>query len=292
MSTRIGDGRHHVELGDEFIASRSQFFPDLEVFARAQNSNGYPYHLHDRWQLTWVLSGAVNLRHRGGSDTLEAGDAFLAAPMEPVAGHLHNGLPFGFVTLQIPDELVTGGTVAARLTGGERVLARRHGAALCETLMKGLMSANDGDAQRAALDEGLASFVSRTCDSAVLAARSTRAHPIVERACSILDDSLEEGVPLTDLGGAVRLNHRYVISLFKTAMGVPPHQYFMARRIECARRLVNQGQSLNAVAASAGYNDQSHMTRIFKRTFGVTPGAYQARNCYMNFLQNFPMAVS
>jgi AraC-like DNA-binding protein len=292
MSTRIGDGRHHIQLGDEFIASRSKFFPELEVFAREQHTNCYPYHLHDRWQLTWVLSGRVDLKHRGGSNVLEAGDAFLAAPLEPVAGHKHRGLPFGFVTLQIPDELVGKGAIADQFADGERVLARRRGGAMCEKLMQRLMLASDGESQRVALDEMLTSFIAPTADSAMVATRRGRAHPVVERTCCILDDSLEEGVPLTDVAGAVQLNHRYVISLFKTAIGVTPHQYVMSRRIESARRLVNLGQSLNSVAASTGYNDQSHMTRVFKRTFGVNPGAYQARSGYMNFLQNFPVTVS
>src|SRR3990172_7145654 len=99
MSTRIGDRRHHVALGDEFIASRSAFIPELEVFARTHHSNSYAIHLHDRWQLTWILSGVANLWHCGGSRILHTGDAFLAAPFEPIGGRAHKGAPFGFVTL-------------------------------------------------------------------------------------------------------------------------------------------------------------------------------------------------
>src|SRR5712672_4535397 len=99
MCTKIGDGRHHFDQGSEFVASRSAFFPELEVFARTLHSYSYPVHLHDRWQLTWVLSGAVDLCHRQGSHILRAGDAVLAAPFEPIAGHTYQGASFGFVTL-------------------------------------------------------------------------------------------------------------------------------------------------------------------------------------------------
>ena len=42
-----------------------------------------------------------------------------------------------------------------------------------------------------------------------------------------------------------------------------------------ARRLMGAHQPLSTVAATTGFADQSHMTRHSKRTFGVTPGAYQ-----------------
>lgn len=289
---RVGDGRHHVDSGNEFIASRSAFFSDLEVFAREEHANCYPYHVHDRWQLTWVLSGTVKLAHHGGSHLLHAGDAVLAAPLEPIAGRLHDNTPFGFVTMQIPTHLISPLCSAQEDGAVARVVARSDGAALCQTLIKRLMLASDGQAQREALDEAVMRFVAPDAGRTVLAARRARAHPVIERACSILDDALEEGLPLADLADAVQLNHRYVISLFNAELGLPPHQYFMSRRIDSARRMLNQGQPLNTVAAAAGYNDQSHLTRDFKRTFGVTPGAYQARHCHMNFLQNFPQTVS
>jgi AraC-like DNA-binding protein len=286
MPARIGDGRHHVACNGEFVASRSAFFPDLEVFAREKHETCYPYYLHDRWQLTWILSGKVGLAHHGGMHLLDAGDAFLVAPFEAVAGRLYEHTPFGFVTLQIPDHLVSAVCRASR-TGG-RVIARRSGAALCETLIAQLIVASDGDAQRTAIDEALMMFHARQSLCTELAARAARSHPVVSRACSILDSTIEEGLPLTKLAAEFRLNHRYVISLFNAELGLTPHQYLMSRRLDCARTMVNQGHALHTVAAAAGYNDQSHLTRNFKRAFDVTPGAYQARHCYMNSLERFP----
>lgn len=285
MSTRIGDGRHHIEQGDEFFASRSAFFADLEVFARMEVSSSYRMHIHDRWQITWILSGVADLSHRGGSCLLHAGDAMIAVPFEPLAGRSCEGAPFGFVTLQVPRDLLS-----SRMD--ERVIARRGGAKLCQTLMERLMMATNGDEQREALDIAVSAFRAPSLERKELVPEGGRSHPAVERACSLLDESVDEKMPLTELGGAMRLNHRYMISIFKSAIGIPPHQYVMARRIESARRLLNEGQPLNTVAATVGFNDQSHLTRDFKRTFGVTPGAYQARHCHMNFLQNFPTAVS
>jgi AraC-like DNA-binding protein len=286
MRARVGDGRHHVEGIGEFVASRSSFFPELEVFARGTHENCYPYYLHDRWQLTWILSGKVDLAHHGGSHLLHAGDAILVAPFEAVAGRLHEHTPFGFATLQIPGHLISAIRRESNTSG--RVIARHDGAALCETLITQLIEANSGEAQRMAIDEALMMFHARQSLCTELTARSARSHPVVSRACSIMDSTIEEGLPLTELAAAFRLNHRYVISLFNAELGLTPHQYLMMRRLDCARSMVNQGHALHNVAAAAGYNDQSHLTRNFKRAFDVTPGAYQARHCYMNSLLTFP----
>jgi AraC-like DNA-binding protein len=41
-----------------------------------------------------------------------------------------------------------------------------------------------------------------------------------------------------------------------------------------ARRLLRAGEPIAAVAAETGFADQSHLGRLFRRTFGTTPGAY------------------
>ena len=60
---------------------------------------------------------------------------------------------------------------------------------------------------------------------------------------------------------------------FKTATGLPPHQYVILRRVERAKHLLRAGTglSLAEVAACAGFSDQSQFSHHFKRLLGVTP---------------------
>jgi AraC-like DNA-binding protein len=73
------------------------------------------------------------------------------------------------------------------------------------------------------------------------------------------------------------LNPCHFARQFKAAMGLPPHQYVITRRVERARRLLRAGTdlSLAEVAAQVGFYDQSQFSHHFKRLVGVTPGQYR-----------------
>ncbi len=62
---------------------------------------------------------------------------------------------------------------------------------------------------------------------------------------------------------------------FKRAYGLTPEDFRRQLRVERARALLARSETLAAIAADAGFADQSHMTREFYRLLGLTPGAYR-----------------
>lgn len=58
--------------------------------------------------------------------------------------------------------------------------------------------------------------------------------------------------------------------------GLPPSLYLHCLRLEKARRLLRQGQSITEAALASGYADQSHFHRMFVRFCAVTPGRYRS----------------
>jgi len=62
---------------------------------------------------------------------------------------------------------------------------------------------------------------------------------------------------------------------FRETVGRAPHQHLLMLRLERARRLLDRPDAnLSDVALRSGFADQAHLTRFFKRQFGVTPGAF------------------
>jgi AraC-like DNA-binding protein len=56
---------------------------------------------------------------------------------------------------------------------------------------------------------------------------------------------------------------------------MPPHTWLMQQRIAHARALLQQGCLPLQVATQLGFADQSHLSRQFKKVYGVGPGAYR-----------------
>lgn len=88
-------------------------------------------------------------------------------------------------------------------------------------------------------------------------------------------DDLLAAPTLDELAAMAGLGKFQLLRRFQKAYGVPPHAWLLLQRAECARALIRRGTSLADTAAASGFADQSHMTRIFTRHFGFTPGAWQ-----------------
>jgi AraC family transcriptional regulator len=93
-----------------------------------------------------------------------------------------------------------------------------------------------------------------------------------------IEGHLDSGPTLAQIAAVARLSPYHFARQFKTTTGLPPHQYVIARRVERAKQFLQSGTdlSLAAVAARAGFSDQSQFSYHFKRIIGVTPGRFRA----------------
>jgi AraC family transcriptional regulator len=92
-----------------------------------------------------------------------------------------------------------------------------------------------------------------------------------------IEEHLDAGLTVEQLAAVAHLSAYHFARQFKTATGLPPHQYVIGRRVERAKRLLQEGGdfSLAEVAVHAGFSDQSQFCQHFKRLVGVTPGQFR-----------------
>lgn len=88
-----------------------------------------------------------------------------------------------------------------------------------------------------------------------------------------VEAGLDERLRLADLAAAAGLSPFHFARAFRATVGEPPHRWVMARRLERARARLRAGERAGEVAAALGFADQAHLTRLFRRRFGTTPGA-------------------
>ncbi len=80
---------------------------------------------------------------------------------------------------------------------------------------------------------------------------------------------------LAAMAAMTGLSRYQVLRHFQKTYGLPPHAWLLSRRAEYALRLIRSGETLTDAAVASGFADQSHMTRVFVRHYGVTPGAWR-----------------
>ena len=105
---------------------------------------------------------------------------------------------------------------------------------------------------------------------------AAREHAAVWRVKDWLDANSEQNVSIHVLAGVAGLSPYYLVRAFRKHVGIPPHKYQTVVRINRARKLLTSGAPISEAAYRAGFCDQSHLNRCFKKALGVTPGEYIA----------------
>lgn len=94
----------------------------------------------------------------------------------------------------------------------------------------------------------------------------------VQVAREYLDAHFAQNISLAQLADVTGLSPFYLVRAFRQAIGLPPHAYLNQIRLEHAKQLLLAGYPIATVAYETGFVDQSHLTKRFKRIYGVTPG--------------------
>jgi AraC family transcriptional regulator len=95
------------------------------------------------------------------------------------------------------------------------------------------------------------------------------------RAVEYIQDQLGKELTVSSVAEAVSMSPYYFTRLFKEATGKSPHQFIIEARVSKARHLLERGNiSISEAAYEVGFVDQSHLTRHFKRAFGLPPKAF------------------
>ena len=137
-----------------------------------------------------------------------------------------------------------------------------------------------GDVGALGIDSLLPAFDLRSWASVGEAVRGSRGGLPGRKLRAVLEyihQHLVTDLTLRDLAAIAHLSPYHFARLFKVSTGLPPRQYVIARRVEWAKQLLRGEDDLTLaqIAARAGFCDQAHLTRHFKRFVGVTPKRFR-----------------
>lgn len=102
--------------------------------------------------------------------------------------------------------------------------------------------------------------------------------PRIRDVVAHIEANYRTPIPLRHLAAIAKVGVVRLVTSFRLEVGTPPHRYQCDLRVRAAQDLLRQGMSPAAAALEAGFFDQSHLTRHFKRVCGSTPGRYRGAN--------------
>jgi AraC-like DNA-binding protein/quercetin dioxygenase-like cupin family protein len=213
---------------------------------RGDTSPSLAAHFHNEIQITLVLAGAQLFLTPIGPMAVQAGETVVIGPAVP---HEPLGLDaLGTVSLNLYVQL-TDDVMVAR---GIHVLTTPRWLQRGERMDRGKLAAWAADQ--------ISSKISMTCS---------------REGAALADFVAKTDLEIGAVARLVGITREGFTRRFCRLVGLTPHAYRIAARLNAARVLLASDVNPAEAAADAGFADQSHLGRAFRSYFGTTPNVYR-----------------
>ena len=254
----------------------------LELFRATLREFSFHPHAHEEYFIALTEAGLVTPRYRGARHVLGPGDLLVLNPEEAHAGGPPADRSWTYralypgrallceITAEFPAGTTTAefGLAAVRDAEVAGLLRRFH--RLTESPGSSLLE------RETCLARALILLTGRHALGPAEPRPAGREPGPVRRACEYLAEHAADNVPLPELARHAGLSPFHLCRVFRQSVGMPPHAYQTQLRVRRARSLLRAGLPIASAAVAAGFYDQAHLTRHFKRVMGVPPGHYLA----------------
>lgn len=166
---------------------------------------------------------------------------------------------------------------STRLTGAFRGLVELRGRGFSWLAWRLAAELRACDAAAPMAAEGFAlEILALTAREAATDRRVGRTPRWLASAEELLRARLGDSVGLSELAAAVGVNPAHLARVFRARYGISVGEYGRRLRLDwAATEITRDGRPIAEVAAEAGFADQSHFTRLFRRHVGMTPARFR-----------------
>lgn len=249
----------------------------IELFEAALSTQTFGRHAHEGFAIGAIADGAGGYFCRGENMVLPAGSLSLMNPEEAHTGRAATGR-VRYNMLYVSEAAVREVLGLRSLRGFAEIAPQDRGFRLTKALdrLAGWVNGKSTD-QRLLIEEAVHEVLKQAFGNYGRAElrQPGREPAAIRAALDRIRDAVAQGeeLRLTDLALGVGLSPSYLIRSTVRATGLTPHGHVLRARLSYARRLLLDNTPAAEAAIAAGFCDQAHLIRQFRRQFGVTPGA-------------------
>ena len=92
-----------------------------------------------------------------------------------------------------------------------------------------------------------------------------------------LDQGFRENLTIDSLAKSAGIHPTHLVGEFRRYFKTTIGDYVRQRRVESAKQMLMSSKTpISEIALISGFFDQSHFTRVFKKTVGITPAVFRA----------------
>lgn len=97
----------------------------------------------------------------------------------------------------------------------------------------------------------------------------------ISKIKTYIDKHFTHQIQLNDLAKIIGESKFSMLRKFNTTYKLTPHAYILNKRINHAKRLLLESQTVAQTAVDCGFFDQSHFIKTFQKFVGVNPMDYK-----------------
>ncbi|MEV4392539.1 AraC family transcriptional regulator [Nonomuraea sp. NPDC049607] len=258
---------------------RLRFGPAAEGIERLAASlvgEAFAPHRHDTYAIGVTLAGVQTFRYRGELRRCLPGEWHVLHPDEPHDGAAGTDAGFGYRIFYVDPYLVQEALGGRPLPFVADPVVRPEG--MSPALLAWLRHLDEPLEELARLEVALlvAAALERHADVPARRRRGALALEALTRVRELIAADPATRHPVAVLERVSGLDRWTIARQFRAAFGTSPTRFRTMRQLDLARRAMRGGLPLPEAALRAGFADQSHLTRMFKRAYGLTPGEWTA----------------
>gem|GEM_PF-250410 len=249
---------------------KSQFYNMIEVKTCYDDLHSYKDHLHQELSIGCIEKGSTHLDVNGKDYLISEHEAVIIYPFvshrcRPV--DINN---WEFTMIYIDGKFCR--EILESLGASHSIGIKRLGDEEFEKILR-LSSFLKSDENRFSKETELVSTLIEVfdcCDIDIKLENDEKINSIKE----YLEKNFLEEIELQDMEEMFGLNKFVLIRSFRKRFNTTPSAYQLQLKVNYARQLLKCKDDLADIAVCAGFYDQPHFTREFKKAYGVTPMQY------------------